>query len=167
MKDTPDNEANHPYFGPCDANAPGARCFECARMRGEAPLSNDERRALTMRADCAGWAMEDAQAENRVLLVAVAALTTRALLAEARVKEMQAERDELKDLVGMQSAKIADLHKRNAVLADDNTSFEKENTAVRERLADALARIKEQQAELSEQEVGKLELIRQIFHRPI
>lgn len=46
---------------------------------------------LTMRADSADWAMQDVQAENRLLRAGIDALTTRALKAEARVKEQQAE----------------------------------------------------------------------------
>ena len=27
-----DNPATHPYYGPCDANAPGRRCAECEKI---------------------------------------------------------------------------------------------------------------------------------------
>ena len=47
--------------------------------------------ALLGHATAANWATEDVQASNRLLRVAVEALTARALKAEARVKEQQAE----------------------------------------------------------------------------
>ena len=35
---TPDNEAHHAAtYGPCDAMAPGGRCYQCALLRGEDP----------------------------------------------------------------------------------------------------------------------------------
>ena len=56
----------------------------------------------------ANWALEDAKAEARLLRVAVDSLTARALKAEARVKEQQAElaeqeRDKLALLVELGS----------------------------------------------------------------
>ena len=103
MSDTPepkrllaDDAANHPYFGPCDANAPDGRCFECAKLRQ--PLDENEvlaylrkrrgndfllaalqlleertaaERTLTMRADCADWAAAELEIENKTLLNAI------------------------------------------------------------------------------------------------
>ena len=74
MKDTPETPS---------APRPPADCAGCATAR-----------ALTMRADSADWTAEALTVESRVLRVAVTALTTRAELAEARVKEMQAAESE-------------------------------------------------------------------------